>query len=142
MVSLLGENLQYLSFKCFSQLFELKAGNTMLLNIVASYFLLFLIIFYAVSSYFMIPLFGKCRHLLLEGKKVSLQTVLYFTTLAILKVFNGMVHSLLYGSDLTQSGCLLAVQLFILVILILNRRIYERKVLFVCHLSQAISYEQ
>lgn len=136
LVSLLGENLQYLSFRCFSQLFELKAGRGMALNIVTCYSLLFVVVFYAASSYFLIPSFSKSHGMLLEGFSVSLRTVFYMVTLGVLKVFNGMVHSLLYGNELAQTGCLLVVQLFLLVILVVNRRIYSRKMLFVCHLAE------
>lgn len=64
-VSLVGENIQYFSFRCFSQLYELKSDEKMLFNIVVTYVVLFVIVFYAVASHLMLPHYSKCGRLLL-----------------------------------------------------------------------------
>lgn len=60
LVVFIGENLQYFTFRCFTQLYELKSDRRMLLNLIITYTVLFIVCFYAVSCYFMIPYFSPC----------------------------------------------------------------------------------
>jgi hypothetical protein len=109
-VVVIGENLQYLSFRCFSQMFELRVSPGMLLNLILMYLVLFILVFYALTCYFLLPLFAKsenCLNEMLDGLIVKPMSILYMTAINVQKILNGMMHSLLDRYEIIQTGCLL-----------------------------------
>jgi hypothetical protein len=66
LVSLMGENVQYFSFRCFSQVYELGVREKgLLVNLLVNYMVLFLVILYAVGSFYFLPYFSPCTEMLL-----------------------------------------------------------------------------
>jgi hypothetical protein len=108
----------------------------MLFGIIFSHLILFLVIFYDISSYFILPTFSPCKSLLLEGYRHTIRTITHLTFLNLFRVFNGIIHSLLYHYDVAQTGCLLAIETLTLYFILINRRIYERKTMLVCNLFE------
>lgn len=95
LVNLIGENVQYLSFRCFSQTYQVSAGNRLeILNLFCCYVALFVVVFYA-SSWFV--LFGtlpkQAKEVVCEGFRCSLRTAAHFSALSSIRVFTGFMHS-------------------------------------------------
>lgn len=137
-VSLIGEHVQFLSFRCFSQTYELLPRSAIeLLNLVLCYTVLFVVVFYAVASLFVL---AECvrpgrRHLVL-GMKYTLRTFMHVTTLAVVRFFSGAINSLLHGESVIQAGILLALQVLFVSLTLSNCRIYKQKILWAFHLCE------
>lgn len=132
--SLIGENLQYLSFRCFSQTFDVMVhGQLEYFCLICSYLMLFTILFYAIYSNFAPVSFTKLkRKYFFDGYIYGPQTIFHLTTFCLLRVFNGAIHSRLSG--LSQVGILLTVQVFIFCLIIYNRHVYEKKITYTCNI--------
>lgn len=139
-VSLVGDNLQYLSFRCFSQIYQLlPLGPSQLASIVMSYITLFFVVFYSASAYYILPVFlMKKSKLLIEGYHRQFRTASYLNCLCMIRVVSGMIHSTLYQDSLTQITMLFAIQSILLGLLLYCRTLYLHKSLFTCHLMEAI----
>lgn len=139
-VSLIGENLQYLSFRCFSQTFQLEAqSKTDVLNMVCCYTVLFIVLFYASAWFFILFRFPKAaRTVVCDGFKVSVRTAVHSTCLYTLRVFTGAIHSRFSEHGTIQIAILTTVQIIILLLVILNRSIYKSKTYLACHVCEAI----
>jgi hypothetical protein len=74
-VSIIGDNIQYISFRGFSQLFQLlPIDKTQLFTIVVSYLSLFCVVFYSASAYFILPVvMARNGDMMLEGFRQSVQ---------------------------------------------------------------------
>jgi hypothetical protein len=138
--TIIGDNIQYFSFRCFSQLYQLMPlGSSQTLTIIISYLILFLVVFFASSSYLILPIFlPKNSVFLIEGYKSLFKTATYLISLSLLKMVSGYVHSALYKDNLHQISYLLAIQVLIFTLLIKNYSIYHFKSIFACTMIQNI----
>jgi hypothetical protein len=138
--SILGNNLQYLSFRCFSQLYQpLPLGLNQTITIITAHVTLFLVIFFASSSYLILPSFFPINStMLLEGYRRFYKTGFYLIILNLLKVLSGYIHSALYKDNLSQILYLLIIQIFIFLLLLKNHSIFLLKSVFTCNLIQSI----
>jgi hypothetical protein len=135
-VTIVGDNIQYMSFRCFSQLYQpLPSGSTQIATIVTSYLSLFFVVIYATCAYFLLPtLFTKHSNMLLEGYRYRMKTIVYLTLICTLKVCAGFIHSALCNDSSTQIISLLSLQSLFLVLLIDGQSLYLCKSIFICHL--------
>lgn len=134
LVNIIGENVQYLSFRCFSQTYQLiPIGNTIVtyINLSVCFTVLFVVVFWSVAGYLILSEhLDKHRHLLFEGFTPSKKIVFYLSIVLILRVVNGAIHSLLYSNKILQISLLSAVQLVLISMTNINRRSYLTKTLF------------
>jgi hypothetical protein len=138
MIAVIGENLQFLSFRCFSQVYQLlPLGKSQLIAIVLAYICLFFVVFYSACSYLILPSFYvKYREIITEGFKPHFKTYVYLTGTSLLKVCAGMAHSLLYDKNFVQIVVLLLIQFQLLFFLLFVRSIYSHRSLYYCHLLE------
>lgn len=139
-VSIIGDNIQYLSFRCFSQLYQLlPLGKTQFATILTAYVTLFLVVFYSASAYIMLPIIiEKNSKLFFEGFRKGLKMQKYFICTCLLKICMGYVHSVLCSDGLAQIMCLLLIQVFQLVLLIDCHSAYLSKCLLTFHIIESI----
>lgn len=138
-VAAIGDNLQYMSFRCFSQIYQLfPLGRSQLIAISVAYISLFVVILYAASAYFVLPSFlARERGQLTEGFKFHFKTIIFLTGVSLLKVCTGMAHSLLYDTNYLQIVTLLLIQILLFCLFIYVRPFYEHKSLFYCHFAES-----
>lgn len=141
-ISLLGEQVQSLSFKCFSQFYDLRTGSNYIsdcINLVVSHTVLFLCLIYAVGSAWVLPVLApRHRKMLYDGFHIKLKTAAGQTILLLTRFVGGYTHSLLYERPQTQIAILLLLQLAGCIVICVLRNCYTRKTTFVCHLLQFI----
>lgn len=130
-VALFGENIQYLSFRCFSQLYQRGiAAPSGLLNLAVTYSVLFLALLYAAASCALLPLLSRhaaSRKLLAEGFAGGAGTTLHLTALSLFKFLAGFAHGMLFWEPEQQVGLLLAMHAAILLLILLDRGLYTRR---------------
>lgn len=133
-VSLIGENTQYLSFRCFSQLYEPNSQA----GLVVAYLVLFLLTCYGVGAFLLLPItFRQHSELLLEGYHNRLRISAHLTLLQTVRFAMGFVHSLLFRDHWAQIGVLLLCHSAILGTVVSSRDLYKRKSLFLANLLDA-----
>jgi hypothetical protein len=145
-VVVIGENLQYLSFRCFSQMFELRVSPGMLLNLILMYLVLFVLVFYALTCYFLLPLFAKsenCLNEMLDGLIVRpiVCNTLYDCHECYRKFLMVWLHSLLRSTSISyKTSCLLGIQLdsCLFASSLLSKSSYRLKTIFLLHFLECI----
>lgn len=139
-IAIIGDNIQYMSFRCFSQAYQLlPLGKSQLFTITLAYISFFLILSYSACSYFLLPsFFAKQQGAMTEGYKSHFKTAIYFTGVSLLKICAGVAHSLLYKISFAQIVMLLFIQIMLFCLLMYARSLYSHKSLFFCHLFESI----
>lgn len=134
-MTLIGDNLQYFSFKCFAQMYELSARLPVeFFGLVLTYTVLFVVVFYAVSSGLLVMGYhSEERELVCENFNYSFGAGIHLTLIGIIRVFNGVVHSRM--DEFTRILTLLTVRIVQLCLIIKNRSYYTKKIVLLCHIS-------
>lgn len=138
-VGIAGENVQYLSFRCFSQLFQTETGHRNVLNLLLAFTVLFLVTFYAAGSLLFLPaLLRRHSALLIEGFSRSIRTAHYLTLVLLVRLAMGAVHSLLYETSRLQIAVLLGLQALLLGLALFYRRVFLRKSLLAIYIMECV----
>lgn len=139
-ISLIGEQVQTFSFKCFNQMYDLTTNSGPILSYsgqVLNYCLLFSVFMYACSAFWILPYMspGHCR-LILDGYCIKFRSHIGLTIILLTRVVNGFAHSQLYYNPFIQSATIMAMQLVYFLTVLWMRVCYTRKSLFICHVLQ------
>lgn len=135
--------MQYLTFRCLSQLYQLVPNGDWLVaytNLAVCYTVFFVVVVWSVCGYAMLNShLRKSRHLLFEGFAPSGRSVAHFTGITMLRVVSGAAHGLLYSHKVLQISILLGAQIAIFTLLVVNRKQYHSKTKFVGNIVEGIT---
>lgn len=105
MVDQVGSNIQYFTFRVFSQLSQLVVfGPMYYINLSISYFVLLVVLIYSVSSSVVFTnVYTSTRFNYILSDLFGQSWVVWFNVSNIIKMFTGFVHAYFYHSPLVQT---------------------------------------
>lgn len=138
LASVLGDNVQYISFRAFQQLrFIVPKGKLDLLSIVLCILVLFLALISSSSLYFLVWAFN-IKSFEAESNKRIFESFVFLTLTTTGRFFNGFVHAYI-DSPLLQSSSLLASNCFLFVTAMYHYFTFKTKRSFCLYLGALLT---
>lgn len=133
---LVGENVQYLSFRCFSQLLSTEVVSAPspayhYFNLTLTYVVLFFLLVFACSFYPLLSCFNrKVLNLLSDNTKHNVCVESWLGWTCFIRLTSGAVHALLYNYSSLQICCLLSLSCLEVASLALARNQFTKASVF------------
>lgn len=104
-VSIIGSNIQYLSFRCFSQLYQMvPVGIGYNLNLVFCYIVLLLIIIYSVTGVVLFKtVYNKANFEYILEDLFGQEWLSWFVISNLSKMLTGFIHAYFYYNSFVQT---------------------------------------